>query len=134
MIRRSENMFSITDKAREQIKEMLKEESEASRLRFGIKGGGCSGLSYALGFDDEVNEDLDITDEINEIAVVMAKEDIGILENTEIDFKENMMGGDLLSIIQTLLCHVVVDHPLERMKQLVALRSVNKIKKQVAII
>lgn len=93
MIRRSENMFSITDKAREQIKEMLKEESEASRLRFGIKGGGCSGLSYALGFDDEVNEDLDITDEINEIAVVMAKEDIGILENTEIDFKENMMGG-----------------------------------------
>jgi len=86
-------MFSITDKAREQIKEMLKEESEASRLRFGIKGGGCSGLSYALGFDDEVNEDLDITDEINEIAVVMAKEDIGILENTEIDFKENMMGG-----------------------------------------
>ncbi len=86
-------MFTITDRARQQIKEMLEGEPSGSRLRFGIKGGGCSGLSYALGFDDEVNEDLDKTDEINEIAVVVAKEDIGILENTEIDFKENMMGG-----------------------------------------
>lgn len=86
-------MFSITDSARQQIKEMLKDEPENSRLRFGVKGGGCSGLSYALGFDDEVNEDLDIMDELNEIAVVIAKEDIAILENTEIDFKENMMGG-----------------------------------------
>src|SRR5699024_12745292 len=86
-------MFSITDRARQQIKEMLKDEPENSRLRFGIKGGGCSGLSYALGFDDEVNEDLDMIDEINEIAIVIAKEDLGILENTEIDFKENMMGG-----------------------------------------
>ncbi len=86
-------MFAITDKAREQIKEMLKEESEDSRLRFGIQGGGCSGLSYALGFDDEVNEDLDIIDEVNEIEVVITKEDLGILEGTEIDFKENMMGG-----------------------------------------
>lgn len=86
-------MFTITDRARQQIKEMLKDESSESRLRFGIKGGGCSGLSYALGFDDEVNEDLDKTDEINGISVVVAKEDIGIIENTEIDFKENMMGG-----------------------------------------
>lgn len=86
-------MFSITDKAREQIIEMLKDESADSRLRFGVKGGGCSGLSYALGFDDEVNEDLDIVDEINEISIVVAKEDLGILEDTEIDFKENMMGG-----------------------------------------
>ncbi len=86
-------MFSITDSARQQIKDMLEAESENSRLRFGIKGGGCSGLSYALGFDDEVNEDLDMIDEINEIEVVVAREDLGIIENTEIDFKENMMGG-----------------------------------------
>lgn len=86
-------MFTITDRARQQIQEMLKDESSESRLRFGIKGGGCSGLSYALGFDDEVNEDLDKTDKINGISVVVAKEDIGIIENTEIDFKENMMGG-----------------------------------------
>ncbi len=86
-------MFSITDSARQQIKDMVEAESANSRLRCGVKGGGCSGLSYALGFDDEVNEDLDMIDEINEIAVVVAREDLGIIENTEIDFKENMMGG-----------------------------------------
>src|SRR5699024_9891759 len=86
-------MFSITDRARQQIKEMLKDEPENSRLRFDIKCGGSNVLSYTLEFDDEVNKDLDMIDEINEIAIVIAKEDLGILENTEIDFKENMMGG-----------------------------------------
>lgn len=85
--------IKITDNAREQIKEMLAEESSDTRLRFGVKGGGCSGLSYALGFDDELNEELDIVDVINEIPVVVSQVDIPILENTEIDFKQNMMGG-----------------------------------------
>lgn len=86
-------VIKITDDARQQIKEMLKNESKESRLRFGVKGGGCSGLSYSLGFDDEVNEELDMIDEINEIPVVISKLDIPIIENTEIDFKQNMMGG-----------------------------------------
>lgn len=86
-------LIQITDYAREQIKEMLKAESSDSRLRFGVKGGGCSGLSYALGFDDEVNDELDEIGIINEIPVVMNKQDMPILENTKIDFKQNMMGG-----------------------------------------
>ncbi|MBO1005000.1 HesB/IscA family protein [Pseudogracilibacillus auburnensis] len=86
-------VIKITDDARQQIKEMLKNESKESRLRFGVKGGGCSGLSYSLGFDDEVNEELDMIDEINEIPFVISKLDIPIIENTEIDFKQNMMGG-----------------------------------------
>ena len=86
-------VISITENASKQIKEMMKEESESSRLRFGIKGGGCSGLSYSLGFDDEINEELDEVFEINDIPVVIFKQDIPIIEKTEIDFKQNMMGG-----------------------------------------
>ncbi len=89
-------MFSITDRARQQIKEMMQEEPENIRLRFGIKGGGCSGLSYSLGFDEEVNEDLDMIDNINEIPVVVSLEDKKIIEETEIDFKENLMGGGFI--------------------------------------
>lgn len=85
--------IQITDQARDQIKDMMQEETDDIRLRFGVQGGGCSGLSYALGFDDEVNNDLDETEIINEIPVVMNKQDMPILENTEIDFKQNMMGG-----------------------------------------
>lgn len=87
--------IQITDNARLQIKEMLEQESENAHLRFGVKGGGCSGLSYSLGFEDdnEINKELDLVEEINGIPVVIFKQDIPIIENTVIDFKQNMMGG-----------------------------------------
>lgn len=86
-------IIEITDNAKRQIKDMLLEESERAYLRFGVKGGGCSGLSYSLGFDEEINEQLDVVEQINDIPVVMNKQDVSIIENTKIDFKENMMGG-----------------------------------------
>lgn len=83
----------ITDNARLQIQEMLQDEPKDSYLRFGVKGGGCSGLSYSIGFDVEVNEELDMVETINDIPVIILKQDIPIIENTEIDFKQNLMGG-----------------------------------------
>ncbi|WP_164668260.1 HesB/IscA family protein [Virgibacillus doumboii] len=86
-------VLTITDKAAGQVKEMMQEEEAGVRLRFGIQGGGCSGLSYQLGFDHDVNEELDMVDEINGIPVSIFKQDIPIIEGTTIDFKQNMMGG-----------------------------------------
>lgn len=85
--------ITITDQAKLQIQEMLKEETaEQVLLRFGVKGGGCSGLSYKLGFDYEIEETDDYFIE-NDIPVVIAKMDHPIVENTTIDYKQNMMGG-----------------------------------------
>ncbi|AVQ99726.1 HesB/IscA family protein [Oceanobacillus sp. M65] len=86
-------VITITDNAANQIHEMMKEESAEARLRFGIKGGGCSGLSYSLGFEYEINEELDTVDEINGVPVVFFNQDIPIIEGTQIDYKQNMMGG-----------------------------------------
>ncbi len=86
-------IVTITDGAQTQIKEMMQDEPAEAKLRFGVKGGGCSGLSYALGFEEEINEDLDVVEVINEIPVVIFKQDIPMLEDTVIDFKENLMGG-----------------------------------------
>lgn len=85
--------ITLTDNARHQIIEMMKDEEENVRLRFGIQGGGCSGLSYSLGFEYDINEELDSVDEVNGIPVVIFKQDIPILEGTTIDFKQNLMGG-----------------------------------------
>lgn len=85
-------VLTITDQAKLQIQEMMEQESEDVRLRFGVKGGGCSGLSYALGFDEATSND-DHLEVINEIPVSINKEDISIIEGTTIDFKQNMMGG-----------------------------------------
>lgn len=86
-------IFTITDNAKHQIEEMMKDEEENVRLRFGIKGGGCSGLSYSLGFEYDINTELDIVEEINHIPVVIFKQDIPMIEDTTIDFKQNLMGG-----------------------------------------
>ena len=52
-------MINITDEARDAIIEALRAEKrdpEAAYLRVGVKGGGCSGLSYTLEFTDELRE------------------------------------------------------------------------------
>ena len=86
-------IFTITDDARHHIEEMMEEETESVHLRFGVKGGGCSGLSYSLGFEYDINEELDTVETINDIPVVIFKQDIPMIENTVIDFKQNLMGG-----------------------------------------
>ncbi|MBM7097026.1 iron-sulfur cluster assembly accessory protein [Bacillus sp. H-16] len=86
-------MLNITEAAATQIKEMMKaEENHNSYLRVGVKGGGCSGLSYGMGFDTEVNAD-DETFELHGIKVVMDKESIPVMDGVKIDYKQNMMGG-----------------------------------------
>src|SRR5690625_5805476 len=85
-------IITLTDSAQTQIKEMMADEPAEAKLRFGVKGGGCSRLSYALGFEEEVNEELDVVEVISDIRVVIFKQDIPMLEDTVIDFKENLIG------------------------------------------
>ena len=52
-------MISITDEARDAILAALRAEGREtgkSYLRVGVKGGGCSGLSYTLEFTDQLRE------------------------------------------------------------------------------
>ena len=49
-------MITVSDKAKEKIEHLMRDaEMDATyRLRASVAGGGCSGLSYALDFDNEV--------------------------------------------------------------------------------
>jgi iron-sulfur cluster assembly protein len=86
-------MITISEVAGFQIKDMMKEEGNDNLfLRVGVKGGGCSGLSYGIGFDQEKQED-DIEIEQHGIKVLMDQESAPILKGVVIDFKESMMGG-----------------------------------------
>ena len=47
-------MITITDVAVSQINKMMSEqEEEINYLRVGVQGGGCSGLTYGMGFETE---------------------------------------------------------------------------------
>ncbi|WP_425458058.1 HesB/IscA family protein [Bacillus rubiinfantis] len=86
-------MVILTEAASLQIKEMMKHnEEEGAFLRVNVKGGGCSGLSYGMGFAHEVNED-DLRFEQYGIEILVDKESAPILQGTKIDFKQSMMGG-----------------------------------------
>lgn len=85
-------MLVITEAAATQVKQMMEDEADAKFLRVGVQGGGCSGLSYGMGFDTEKTED-DTLLEVEGIEVLVDKESEAMLKGTTIDYKENMMGG-----------------------------------------
>jgi iron-sulfur cluster assembly protein len=86
-------IVQITEAAALQIKDMMKQnEEEGAFLRVGVQGGGCSGLSYGMGFEQEKTEK-DLEFEAYGIKVVVNKEDAPILNGTKIDYKQSMMGG-----------------------------------------
>jgi len=51
--------ITFTDYAIKEIKRLMAEDSFdlAKWLRIGVKGGGCSGMTYILGFDDRNEQD-----------------------------------------------------------------------------
>ena len=51
----------LTERAAKEVKKIMEEQKlpETVVLRVGVQGGGCSGFSYALGFDNEVNPMMD---------------------------------------------------------------------------
>jgi iron-sulfur cluster assembly protein len=77
---------SFTDNAIGEIKRLMAEEGfDASKsLRVGVKGGGCSGLTYVLGFDDRQSNDEEY--EIEGIKFVMDRAHSIYLMGMEIDW------------------------------------------------
>lgn len=87
------DVIVLTEAAAIQIKEMMKHnEEEGAFLRVAVKGGGCSGLSYGVGFDHEIKEG-DVQFEQHGIQIVVDKESAPVLQGTKIDYKQSMMGG-----------------------------------------
>ncbi|MGM9929196.1 MAG: HesB/IscA family protein [Bacillus sp. (in: firmicutes)] len=88
-----EQIITITDAAALQIKDMMKHNDEENAyLRVAVHGGGCSGLSYGMGFTHEVDEE-DTTLTQHDIPIVIDRESIGVLKGTIIDYKQSLMGG-----------------------------------------
>lgn len=82
--------ISFTEGAVKQLKRIRDEQqlSEEHGLRVGVKGGGCSGFSYVLGFDAKKEND-DVY-EINGLTVFMEKAHAIYLLGIEIDWIEGL--------------------------------------------
>lgn len=86
-------MISVTEKAKNRISELLKEEGRtpSHNVRVSVKGGGCSGLMYDLDFDDKINA-ADQVFEDRGVKILVDKKSLLYLLGTTLDFSDGLNG------------------------------------------
>ncbi|MEK6553351.1 MAG: iron-sulfur cluster insertion protein ErpA [Bacteroidota bacterium] len=85
--------IDITEKAIKQVKQIKEENSIPSdyALRIGVKGGGCSGMTYQLGFDGDV-KDGDTIIEKEGIKLIVDGKSFFYLSGMILDFSDGLNG------------------------------------------
>ena len=86
-------MIQVTDEAKFKLLSLMKEEGKDSDafVRVGVNSGGCSGLSYDLGFDTNENVD-DKSFEDNGIKIVVNKKSYLYLIGTILEYSGGLNG------------------------------------------
>ena len=87
-------MVTVSEKALEHVIVLMMNQGispDTHYLRVGVKGGGCSGLSYAMDFDDTVT-DMDEIVDLNSLKVIIDKKSVLYLYGTELDYSDGLNG------------------------------------------
>jgi iron-sulfur cluster assembly protein len=87
------SMITATTKAAMRVAELKKEASldDSYFIRVAVEGGGCSGLSYKLDFDNKTRKG-DQSFESNGIKIVVDMKSFLYLCGTELDFGDGLNG------------------------------------------
>jgi iron-sulfur cluster assembly protein len=86
--------IALTEKAATEIKKIVKDQGlpeEQTRLRVGVKGGGCSGFSYMLDLTEEPKGESDEEVDSHGVKILIDMKSNLYLDGTEIDFKDEVM-------------------------------------------
>lgn len=81
---------SLTARAAEEIRNIMSAKNipDGYHLRVGAKGGGCSGMSYILGFDRKREHDMEFS--VDGITVYMDKRHGLYLMGTTVDYQDGL--------------------------------------------
>ena len=85
----------LSETAAKEIKQIIKDQNlpeGGTRLRVGVKGGGCSGFSYLLDLVEEAPGEADEQMESNGVQILCDMKSYLYLNGTEIDFRDEVMG------------------------------------------
>jgi iron-sulfur cluster assembly protein len=86
--------ITMTDRATDQIRTVAVNEDVdlgETMLRVAVVPGGCSGLTYDLGWDTTVQEE-DAVEQHEDITVVLDKKSRLYLDGSELDFTDGLNG------------------------------------------
>lgn len=87
--------ITLSESAAKEIKSIIKDQGlpeENTRLRVGVKGGGCSGFSYMLDLVEDPPAEMDEQLESNGVKILCDMKSYLYLNGAEIDFKDEVMG------------------------------------------
>ncbi|MDA8027057.1 MAG: iron-sulfur cluster insertion protein ErpA [Actinomycetota bacterium] len=94
-IGRKPSNIIVTDAAASKVAELLNEESEGSEslfLRIAVKPGGCSGFSYDMFFDSEVQEDDTVAD-FSGVKVAIDAASLPLIKGSTLEYKDGLQGA-----------------------------------------
>ena len=88
-------MITVSQKALQHVIDLMIESGitpDSHHLRVGVKGGGCSGLSYVMDFDDTI-ESTDETVEVDGgLKVVIDRKSVLYLYGPELNYSDGLNG------------------------------------------
>ena len=84
--------INLTERAAKEVKKVFQEQNQPSEtmLRVRVVGGGCSGFSYDLKFDDQFDEKMDSKFQHHDVTVVVDKKSALYLDGTTVDYYEGL--------------------------------------------
>ncbi len=85
-------MFTVTTKAADEIRKLLEEENiPQAVLRVRVVPGGCSGFSYEMGFDDEIDKSDEVI-ESDGVKVAIDELSYPFLKGGVLDYTDGLDG------------------------------------------
>ena len=89
----TDNMVQITERAIGKVKEIMgSQDPSPSGLRISVVGGGCSGFSYSMAFENTPNI-LDKTYTYGGLKIFVDQASLLYLDGAEVDFVETLEGS-----------------------------------------
>jgi iron-sulfur cluster assembly accessory protein len=86
-------MVQMTEKAVGKVREILdSQEPKPQGLRIAVVGGGCSGFSYSMAFENQPNM-LDKTYSFDGLKVFVDQASLLYLDGAEVDYVETLEGS-----------------------------------------
>ena len=85
--------ITVTGKAVQQLKTAMKAAGDENQiLRMSVEGGGCSGMTYQMDFDDQQSE-FDKVFESNGLKIVCDLKSWLYLKDIEVDYSDDLLNG-----------------------------------------
>lgn len=83
----------LTALAVDKVRELIASEDDSGlALRMAVRPGGCSGFSYEMYFDSQIDE-TDLVEEFEDVKVIVDPQSAEMVRGSTLDYKEGLMGA-----------------------------------------